>query len=177
MSSVRLKYSNIRSRPRQLIAYSPTGGRRSLSQEPPFFTDVRPYTFPVEKATTRLQLNLQHTTAGRWAFIAQVCDSFPVEPNFIPAMFTTFGTSGNRATVSSSKRSHAIVSTPTASSVARAWGYVNRETPITRRSTPAASDVRRSIRASDGPIFRATPSTTASPRNRPTAALLPASGR
>ena len=52
--SVRLKCSKIRSRPRQLIAYSPTGPRGSLSCDPRAETGQSPYTLPVEKAAILL---------------------------------------------------------------------------------------------------------------------------
>src|SRR5262245_24264034 len=95
--------------------------------------------------------------------MAHVRASWPVEPNFMPAMNTTLGASGSRATASGSVRSQRIVSTPRASSAARASTEEKRDTPITRRSTPAACEARRAIRASVGPIFPATPSTRMSP--------------
>ena len=64
--------------------------------------------------------------------MAQVSGSLPVDPNFRPAMKTTCGASGSRASADSSSRSQRIVSTPHASSV-RCWsGEEKRETPMTR---------------------------------------------
>src|SRR5580692_11901527 len=91
----RLKCSKIRSRPRQLIAYSPRGLSRSLSRDPRLETWHRPYTLPVENAAILLSRYLSPTSPGKKLFMAQVSDSCPVDPNFIPAMYTTFAASGS----------------------------------------------------------------------------------
>ena len=59
----------------------------------------------------RLASKRRHTAAGTRQFIAHVSDSLPEEPNFRPAMKTTFGTAGRRPTAASSSRSHVMVST------------------------------------------------------------------
>src|SRR5882757_9093060 len=99
-----LKCSKMRSRPTQLIAYSPTGFNGSSSREPPREIGERPYTFPVEKTTILLLRKRSATSPGKRTLLAQVSDSCPVEPNFIPAIKTTFGASGSLASeVGSSK--------------------------------------------------------------------------
>src|SRR4030095_4066173 len=61
--------------------------------------------------------------------------------------------------------SQRTVSTPQALSCCSSLMEENRETPITRRATPARSDARLAIRASVGPILPPTPRTMMSPCN------------
>ena len=80
---VRLKCSNIRSRPRQLIAYSPTGcGRVGLARAA---AAGRRQAVDVAGRegddAARGEPSADH--AGQVAFIAHVSGSWPVEPNFI----------------------------------------------------------------------------------------------
>ena len=46
----------------------------------------------------RDRANRSATSAGTWAFIAQVSHSLPVEPNLRPAMKMTFGIFGSAST-------------------------------------------------------------------------------
>ena len=82
------------------------------SVAPPLPTGTNGYTQAVEKATIREPAKASATSAGTWTFIAQVRCSAPVEPNLRPAMNTTFGSFGSRASASRSRRSAAMHSTP-----------------------------------------------------------------
>src|SRR6516164_1441125 len=108
----RPKCSKIRSRPRQLIAYSPEGFSASCSREPPRETGESPYTFPVEKTAILLSRKRLATSPGKNELMAQVSHSWPVEPNFIPAMKTTLAASGSLASEARSSKSQRTVSTP-----------------------------------------------------------------
>ena len=99
--------------------------------------------FPEENTTILLRENRRQQIPGRNAFIAQVCGSFPVVPNLVPAMKTTFGASGRRATWSSSRRSQERGSTPAIVIFEMACFSEKRETAITRRREPARSEARR----------------------------------
>ena len=52
----------------------------------------------------------------------------------------------------------------------------NRETATTRRHTPAASEARLAMRASEGPIFPPAPRTMMSPSRRPSVSTTPSVG-
>src|SRR5882757_2494335 len=99
------------------------------------------------------------TSAGTWAFIAQVSDRSPSAPNLRPAMNTMFCAFGSALMAVSSSRSQLSVSMPRASSQAFTPGSLKRATPITRRSGRAAFANPASV----GPILPATPSTMMSP--------------
>ncbi len=142
------------------------------SVAPPPVTGTNGYTQAVEKATMRECANRSATIAGTSAFIAQVRCSAPVEPNLRPAMKTTFGAAGRRATAARSRRSHSIVCTPTAVSADRRPGSLKRATPITSRSGTA----RFARRASVGPILPPTPSSRMSPGARSRSATSAADG-
>ena len=75
----------MRSRPRQVMAYSPTGSSGSLSRAPLPDTWEKAYTLPVERATMREPANRRATRPGRCAFMAQVVGCAPELPNFMPA--------------------------------------------------------------------------------------------
>src|SRR5579883_3372618 len=133
----------MRSRANADWAYSPTGAGGVFSVAPPQSMGTSGYTFPVEKATI---LDCQYRSAtnpGAHAFTAQVSDSFPVDPNFRPAMKMTFGASGKASTCLRSVRSATMESGP----------WAERATVITRALLPEASIARRARAARLGPIF------------------------
>ena len=70
----------------------------------------------------RLERKRSQTMAGRYAFMAQVSGSLPVEPNFIPAIETMLEASGSEDTKSRSSKSPRIVRMPWLSRAARAAG-------------------------------------------------------
>ncbi len=73
------------------------------------------------------------------------------------------GASGSSFRDARSSRSQRIASTPTASSCFCDCWSENRETPITRRSMPAASQARRAMRDSVSPILPPAPRNMTSP--------------
>src|SRR6266576_4199487 len=103
--------------------------------------------------------------------MAQVCDSCPVVPNFMPAIKTMLAASGRAESDFGSSKSPRTVSTPCACSCDSNRGEENRETPITRRETPAISDARFAMRARVGPIFPPTPKMTMSPSRAPSVSV------
>src|SRR5262245_32045573 len=94
----------------------------------------------------------------------------------MPSMATTLSASGRRSSWPGSSRSQRTGSTPWARRRSASPGLEKRATPTTRRRTPAASEARRAMRASVGPILPPTPSTTRSPSSRPSVSVTPAVG-
>src|SRR5262245_40387631 len=115
-------------------------------------------------------------TAGRWLFIAQVRASCPVAPNFMPSMATTFSASGRRSSWPGSSRPRPTGSTPWARRRSASPGLEKRATPKTRRRAPVASNARRVMRASVGPILPPTPRMARSPGSRVSASMAPGDG-
>ena len=69
-----------------------------------------------------------------------------------------------------------MVSTPAAVSRLIALPLENRETAMTLRATPAASDARRAMAARLGPILPPAPRMTMSPCSLPIASMTPGVG-
>src|SRR5882757_147017 len=107
----------------------------------------------------RARGNACATSAGTWAFIAQVSDRSPSAPNLRPAMKTTLFVFGSASMAASSSRSQFNVSMPRASSHVFTPGSLKRATPMIRRPGRAAFANPASV----GPILPATPSTMMSP--------------
>src|SRR5262249_22634662 len=117
---------------------------------------------PVEKATIRELRKACATSAGTWAFIAQVSGGLPSAPNLRPAMKMMLEAWGRRRSAASSSRSHWIVSMPRRLSQFSTPSSLKRATPMIRRSGRAAFASPASV----GPILPPTPRTMISPSTR-----------
>ena len=114
----------------------------------------------MEKTTIREARKCCATSDGTTVFWIQVSSGAESVPNFCPARYSTLGTCGSFATCAASARSQEIGSMPQATNSAFASGRLNRDTPYTFVACrPTESSARRSITASDVPIFPPTPST------------------
>ena len=149
----------MRSRPTQDCAYSP-GGLGGTAFVRAFAVDrhERIDAAGRERDDARSG-NACATSAGTWAFIAQVSDRSPSAPNLRPAMKMMFGACGSAAMAASSSRSQLMVSMPRACSQSLTLASLKRATPIMRRPGRAALASPASV----GPILPATPKIMMSP--------------
>ena len=97
--------------------------------------------------------------------MAHVKAGLPEAPNFIPAIKSTLGASGNSRTESVSNKSQVTVSTPEASKRNLTSESENLATAITFAEQPARSIAFLAIFARVGPIFPPAPRTRISPDN------------
>ncbi|WP_353719467.1 hypothetical protein [Dyadobacter sp. 676] len=96
-------------------------------------------------------------------FIAQVYGSLPEVPNFCPARYSTFSTSGRFCSCMSSRMLATIVSIPSAFNSSASPSSVKRDTAITRLLSPASPTARMASLAILGPIFPPAPRIIMSP--------------
>ena len=147
------------------------GRAASLSREPPRRRGrERIHVARGERDDARARDSARRRCAGTTVFIAQVIAGAPVVPNFWPAMKTTFGASGKRATASRSSRSRSIVSTP--ASFERALGAVGRPARHGDDAAAGRATARAAMRASVGPILPPAPRMTMSPGQAASAATV-----
>jgi hypothetical protein len=164
-------------RPRHDQAYSPIGPRASSSSEPPPLAGVSGETFPVDSATKRDPRNRSATSAGTTVLVTQVVAGRARVPNFWPARKMTLGVSGSEASDAQSVRSARTTSTPVSVGWSARGPLLKRETARTRRGPPAWSAARRTMRATEGPIFPPAPRTATSPGQSSSAWITPTVGR